>query len=1095
VVHFAGEVTYNASNFLTKNKDTLHPDIVAVLCKSESEFVRTLMKEDAPVAKGGFKRRSSVIGCAAAGGALGGAGSKSKGVNLKRKGKGVLTLGSKFRTQLDELMQLLGTTEPHFVRCIKPNAVASPTEVTSNMVLDQMRCSGLQQICKVRQAGMPVRMLHADFVQRFGHLTNDSSAVEAAATGMEGASEAAMRSACVALCTSLEGRGVLSSASASADSSVPSASVWAMGSSKVFFSHAQIMRLNEHEDEVALGVRVLQGQARAMVCRGRHRQRVARLRALAGLLSGGASPAELQDTVSKILSNADEKWPVMWGLLRHPTIVLAREQAPRPFAEHEILLGLRELMGTGGVGSRKAGQDAALMAKRVVDLGVMIDRADALDPPLRHPLVLKGKRDLTRLRHLATLAQDLQAIVTSTVDGSGGLAPGAETQFAKLDQLLELADDVTSQDEDSTEAVEIDPALTRVVETARERKCQFEQAASDLLLAALEAKKKATSAAAAFRQLGAAIAFVAAMGTPETITTGENYKYTEVKEAFDKIQGEFGATMAIGDALDQRTVIALDAALKQGQQALAVASTPGLQAVVDWVVRVRELVAREDDLLERVAALLLLPDHLDLTDKIQRLSTALDDDYVKVTSDAKDIDGNCPAAVTTEVAFARENADGGGDVGSAAVAVAPLMERRPELQQAVEALALLRKYETTISELSAAIATYSTPADGVKVQQLLDAAVAVGVPDSLITGVRGALEQLKRREELLTKAQAQVQQEIERSGASSVNADGEDELLVNTYAVTHAPEKVQAQREEEGARTAQVEAILTEAAELGYVPRLVQDEEGGEGRVARQGLLQAEQREEMRLLEAVAARLELRLAIREASAEPKKGEGAFMLDTAVTKWGAVYDNGGGGPVQPKGPGKGSMGVRLPGLAEAAVSAETSMVKGAVAALKRARLVQVRLQRVAEVREKLVSSMVLASATGSSKVSHEAPNGQHSLVRLRALIVQAAAANAAGKKNSARGSLPEVDLLAAKADAAMDGAVENLFENFKQKMQSEKVLDQLRGAVVGRQIEKLADAIAEVDQLSPPPMLTVEAMAARALLRDLTMEQVRAVERR
>jgi hypothetical protein len=1087
VVHFAGNVTYNASGFLTKNKDTLHPDIVAVLCKSESAFVRTLMQEDAPPTKGGFKRRSSVNS--------GGAGTKAKAAGRKGKGKGAITLGAKFRSQLDALMSLLGTTEPHFVRCIKPNAIASPTAVTAAMVLDQMRCSGLQQLCKVRQAGMPVRLEHADFVRRFGHLTSGTSDSSSDSSSLtrgtgDGSGEADERAACTALCKALEGRGVLSSSNKPASSSV-----WAMGTSKVFFSHAQMVRLNEHEDEVEQGVLVLQGQARALICRIRYRQRIAAIRALQGKLSASvsASAEEMKESVANILTDADENWPVMWGLVRHPTMALAREEMPRPFTEHEILLDLKDLMTDSVLISSsgsKGGTDADKMATRVASLEAALERAEALDPPMRHPLVTTAKRDLTRLRHLATLAQDLANIVSATADAGGGLIAGTENEFSHLQELLELADDVTGQAEGSTDGVQADPALARVVETARQRKGQFETAAAGILEAALAAQKSAKSAAAAFSQLRAAIDFVVAMGRPEQITGGS--KYTQVKEAFDQLQGEFGASIAIGDALDLRTVTALDSALQEGQRALTVAKgTPGLKAAVEWATTLRDLVAREDELLERVAAILHMPDHLDLTDKIEKLTTAVGHDYPRIDADSQAIDGHCPADVAQVIQFARDHHVGAGGDGAAVVGggvVDPLIARSAELQLAVESLELLKQYESTIKELGVAVAAYKSAADAPRVEQLLQEAGAAGVPASLTAGVREALGQLNRREELLSRAQKQVQQEIENS-SGSVNADGEDELLVDTYAVTHAAEKVEAQRQEEGARMAHAAATLAEAAGLGYLPRLGPQDAG-----RRLGMLQVERREEMWLLEAVAARLELRLAIREASAEQKKGKGAALLESAVEKWGGVYDDGGDQPPDSM-VGKGSNGgIRLPGLADAAVSAEQAMVKGAVAALKRARLVQTRLKRVAEVREKLVSTMLLAAGGSKSSPSASVEQvGEHSLVRLRALIVQAAAANAKSSRTNNAASAEAGSEAAEEAeeltDPAMRSVVETLLDSFQQKMRSEKVLDQLRGAVAARQIESLADAIAEADALSPPPMLTVEAMAARALLRDLTMEQV------
>ena len=64
--HYAGEVTYVSHGFREKNKDTLHPDLSAVMRTSSSAFVAALFAEAAPPAaaaaaeaekKGGGKKK------------------------------------------------------------------------------------------------------------------------------------------------------------------------------------------------------------------------------------------------------------------------------------------------------------------------------------------------------------------------------------------------------------------------------------------------------------------------------------------------------------------------------------------------------------------------------------------------------------------------------------------------------------------------------------------------------------------------------------------------------------------------------------------------------------------------------------------------------------------------------------------------------------------------------------------------------------------------------------------------------------------------------------------------------------------------------
>ena len=90
VVHYAGEVAYNVTNFLEKTKDSVHADITTTLSRTSS-----------PVMKAFFP---------AAGG------------RKKTPGKKGETLGTQFKKQLGELMTTLNSTSPHFVRCMKPNS-------------------------------------------------------------------------------------------------------------------------------------------------------------------------------------------------------------------------------------------------------------------------------------------------------------------------------------------------------------------------------------------------------------------------------------------------------------------------------------------------------------------------------------------------------------------------------------------------------------------------------------------------------------------------------------------------------------------------------------------------------------------------------------------------------------------------------------------------------------------------------------------------------------------------------------------------------------------------------------------------------------
>ncbi|KAF7023192.1 hypothetical protein CFC21_035763 [Triticum aestivum] len=69
--------------------------------------------------------------------------------------------------QLHELMETLSSTEPHYIRCVKPNSVLKPAIFENTNVLQQLRCSGVLEAIRISCAGYPTRKLFHDFLHRF----------------------------------------------------------------------------------------------------------------------------------------------------------------------------------------------------------------------------------------------------------------------------------------------------------------------------------------------------------------------------------------------------------------------------------------------------------------------------------------------------------------------------------------------------------------------------------------------------------------------------------------------------------------------------------------------------------------------------------------------------------------------------------------------------------------------------------------------------------------------------------------------------------------------------------------------------------------
>ncbi|XP_048612636.1 myosin-1 isoform X1 [Brassica napus] len=149
VVHYAGEVTYDTTGFLEKNRDLLHLDSIQLLSSCSCHLPRAfassmLIQSEKPVVGPLYK--------------AGGADSQR------------LSVATKFKGQLFQLMQRLGNTTPHFIRCIKPNNVQSPGLYEQGLVLQQLRCCGVLEVVRISRSGFPTRVSHQKFARRYGFL-------------------------------------------------------------------------------------------------------------------------------------------------------------------------------------------------------------------------------------------------------------------------------------------------------------------------------------------------------------------------------------------------------------------------------------------------------------------------------------------------------------------------------------------------------------------------------------------------------------------------------------------------------------------------------------------------------------------------------------------------------------------------------------------------------------------------------------------------------------------------------------------------------------------------------------------------------------
>ncbi|KAK2816296.1 hypothetical protein Q7C36_022567 [Tachysurus vachellii] len=141
VAHYAGKVSYQIEGMMEKNKDPVPPELLSLLKKSVDPLLQSLFADaDTDGNPRGHSR--------------------------------VVTVVSKFKNSLENLMKILHSTTPHYTRCIKPNPDCKPLTFKKEEVITQLEACGIVETIHISAAGFPIRVSYDNFVQRYGLITN-----------------------------------------------------------------------------------------------------------------------------------------------------------------------------------------------------------------------------------------------------------------------------------------------------------------------------------------------------------------------------------------------------------------------------------------------------------------------------------------------------------------------------------------------------------------------------------------------------------------------------------------------------------------------------------------------------------------------------------------------------------------------------------------------------------------------------------------------------------------------------------------------------------------------------------------------------------
>ncbi|KAK4058503.1 Myosin type-2 heavy chain 1 [Microbotryomycetes sp. JL221] len=177
IAHYALDVTYEVEGFLEKNRDTVPDELLTLLSETTNPFLKEVLDRSDAVkaaaqeqtatgspAIGAEKpaRPASVVVDKRAS-VIGGVGGIAGGKKTPRKP----TLGSIFKSSLISLMDIIDSTNAHYIRCIKPNEAKAAWEFEPQMVLGQLRACGVLETIRISCAGYPTRWTFEDFADRY----------------------------------------------------------------------------------------------------------------------------------------------------------------------------------------------------------------------------------------------------------------------------------------------------------------------------------------------------------------------------------------------------------------------------------------------------------------------------------------------------------------------------------------------------------------------------------------------------------------------------------------------------------------------------------------------------------------------------------------------------------------------------------------------------------------------------------------------------------------------------------------------------------------------------------------------------------------
>lgn len=157
--HYAGDVLYDATNFVTKNQDTLPSDLMQCAQTSTNEIIAKEI--------GDISLESAATSSTAGRSSRGGSNANKMLPKRKQSNLVAPTAWTKYKGSLTTLMANLYKSQSRYIRCVKPNSVKKPAVMEHDLTLQQLRSSGVISAVTLARSAFPNRLEHALIIDRF----------------------------------------------------------------------------------------------------------------------------------------------------------------------------------------------------------------------------------------------------------------------------------------------------------------------------------------------------------------------------------------------------------------------------------------------------------------------------------------------------------------------------------------------------------------------------------------------------------------------------------------------------------------------------------------------------------------------------------------------------------------------------------------------------------------------------------------------------------------------------------------------------------------------------------------------------------------